>query len=72
MYVAVTAPVLVHFGINAWRSIRDIDTEDTLLGVHIAKWPADRLNPGDTIEFTFYWPETGHWEGGKFEVAVEG
>ena len=72
LYVAVTAPVLVHFGINGWRSIRDIDTEDTLLGVHIAMIPADTLNPGDMIEFTFYWPESGKWEGGNFEVEIEG
>ncbi|MDH3819231.1 MAG: hypothetical protein OES21_11480 [Myxococcales bacterium] len=72
MYVAVTAPALVHFGINGWRNIRDIDTEDTLLGVHIAKLPTDTLNLDDTIEFTLYWPESGKWEGGNFEVAIEG
>jgi glucoamylase len=57
LYVAVTAPALVPFGINGWRNIRDINTEDTLLGVHIAKLPTDTLNLGDTIEFTFYCPE---------------
>ena len=72
MHVAVAAPRFRHFSIIGWRNIRDIDTEDALLGVHIAKLPPDTLNLGDTIEFTLYWPESGKWEGGNFEVAIEG
>ncbi|HML92910.1 glycoside hydrolase family 15 protein [Methyloceanibacter sp.] len=71
LYVAVTAPALVHFGINGWQDIRDIDTADTLLGVHVAKLPTDTLEPGDRIEFTFFWPESGNWEGRNFEVTIE-
>lgn len=67
----MTAPALVHFGTNGWQDIRDIDTADTLLGVHVAKLPTDMLKPGDRIEFTFFWPESGNWEGRNFEVTIE-
>ncbi|MEM8575072.1 MAG: glycoside hydrolase family 15 protein [Pseudomonadota bacterium] len=71
LYIAVTAPALVHYGTNGWRNIHDIETDDTLLGVHVAKLPTDRLNPGDTIEFTLYWPESGTWEGQDYRIAIE-
>jgi hypothetical protein len=29
--------------------------------------------PADTrIDFTFYWPEAGRWEGVDFAVVIEG
>ncbi|MEJ2517086.1 MAG: hypothetical protein P8Y82_03585, partial [Methyloceanibacter sp.] len=72
LYIAVTAPALVHYGTNGWQGIHDVETEDTLLGVHVAKLPTESLNPGDTVEFTFYWPESGNWERQDFQIAVEG
>ncbi|WP_206599354.1 carbohydrate-binding protein [Methyloceanibacter stevinii] len=68
----MTAPALVHYGTNGWRNIHDVETEDTLLGVHVAKLPTEGLNPGDTVEFTLYWPESGSWEGQNFQITVEG
>jgi len=72
LYVAMNAPARVHFGTNGWQSVQDIDTEDTGLGVHVAHLPTDTLAPGDSIQFTFFWPESGNWEGRNFEVAIEG
>jgi glucoamylase len=72
LYVATTAPARVHFGTNGWQDVTDIETEDTGLGVHVAKLPAETLKPGDSIEFTFFWPESGTWEGENFQVAIEG
>ncbi len=72
LYVALTAPARIHFGTNGWQNIDDIDTEDTLLGLHVAALPTKTLNPGDSIEFTFFWPESGNWEGRNFAVAIEG
>jgi glucoamylase len=72
LYVAVTAPARIHFGINGWQNINDIDTKDTGLGIHVAKLPTAALKAGDSIEFTFFWPESGNWEGQNYEVAVVG
>jgi glucoamylase len=72
LYVAMTAPARIHFGTNGWQGIKDIDTEDTGLGVHVAKLPTNTLRPGDSIQFTFFWPESGTWEGRDFEVSIAG
>jgi len=29
-----------------------------------------RLPAGSRIVFTFYWPETAHWEGVNFSVEI--
>jgi glucoamylase len=70
--VAMNAPARIHFGTNGWQDIKDIDTEDTGLGVHVARLPTETLKDGEAIQFTFYWPQTGTWEGQNYEVAVSG
>lgn len=70
LYVALTAPARVHFGTNGWQTIADVDTEDTGLGLHVAALPTKTLNPGDSIEFTFFWPESGTWEGKDFAATI--
>ncbi len=72
LYVTMKAPARVHYGTNGWQDVADIDTEDTGLGLHVAKLPTETLKPGDCIAFTFFWPESGNWEGQNFEVAIEG
>ncbi len=72
LYVTMKAPARVHYGTNGWQDVADIDTEDTGLGLHVAKLPTETLKPGDSIAFTFFWPESGNWEGQNFEVAIEG
>ena len=72
LYVAMNARARVHFGTNGWQDVRDIDTEDTGLGVQVAKLPTEILKPGDSIQFTFFWPESGSWEGQDYEVSVSG
>jgi glucoamylase len=71
LYVATTAPARIHFGSNGWQNVRDIITEDTGLGVYVAELPAETLQPGDSLQFTFFWPERGAWEGQNYEVAIE-
>ena len=70
LYVAMKAPARVHLGTNGWQDIGDIDTEDTGLGVHVAKLPTEGLKVGDSIQFTFFWPESGNWEGRDYEVMI--
>ena len=50
------APARVHWGRNGWQDIADVDTQDWGLA-HIAALPTTLLNPGDTLEFTLYWPD---------------
>ena len=68
--IALKAPARVHWGVNDWKEVRDIDTRDTGLGVHVADLPVAALTAGETIQFTFLWLDAETWEGWDYEVQV--
>ena len=68
--IALKAGARVHWGVNGWKEVRDVDTRDTGLGVHVADLPVAALAAGETIQFTFLWAETQAWEGQDYEVHV--
>jgi glucoamylase len=68
--IAVLAPARVHWSMDGWRTSHDSYTTDTKLGVHYLDLPTDKLSPGSTVEFTFFWPEANKWEGTDFQVSV--
>jgi glucoamylase len=63
-------PARVHWGRNGWNSARDEDTRDTGLGVHRVDLPLAGLKAGDSVQFTFYWPDRDCWEGQDYEVQL--
>ncbi len=67
----VTAPAVVHWSSDGWQTIHDARMQDTGLGMYIADLPTQDLPVEATVVFTFYWPETAHWEGTDFAVKVE-
>ncbi|MHB1084444.1 MAG: glycoside hydrolase family 15 protein [Thiobacillus sp.] len=69
--VLLHAPARVHWGHNGWQDATDTDTQDWGLA-HIARLPTTQMNPGDTLEFTLYWPETGQWQGEDFRIEITG
>ena len=68
--IALTAPASIHWGVNGWQDVQDIDTRDTGLGVHVADLPIGPLKAGDNVQFTFCWRTNGAWEGQDHEVLV--
>lgn len=68
--LVLPAPARVHWGNNGWNAVRDSDTQDTGLGVHRVELPLSDLRAGDTVQFTFYWPERKAWEGQDYEVQI--
>jgi glucoamylase len=70
--IAVTAPATVHWGIDGWKNVADVATTDTGLGVHVADLPVTGLRPGQTIQFTWRWRDTGAWEGEDHAMTVTG
>jgi glucoamylase len=66
--VETLAPALVHWSVDGWRTVRDTETRDTTLGVHVADLETLCLRIGDRVDFTFYWPEARRWEGTDFVV----
>lgn len=61
----------VHWGSNGWQNVADVDTEDWGMG-HVAILPTTQMHPGDTLEFTLYWMETGQWQGEDYQIQITG
>lgn len=61
----------LHWSADDWKTIQDTASKDTGLGMHILDVDITPLKAGESIKFTFYWPEHGNWEGRDFEVKVK-
>ena len=59
----------VHWGSAGWRVPADVATEDWGFG-HVARLDTATLGAGTRIEFTFYWPARGEWQGENYAVEV--
>lgn len=68
--IEVLAPAVVHWSTDGWTTTHDSNTRDTGLGVYLVDLPVETVASGDTIAFTFFWPEVGHWENENFSVVV--
>src|SRR5271166_114473 len=68
--IALPRAAMVHWGKSGWHNAADEATSDSGLGFHIASLDASRLLPGEHVEFTWQWRETGAWHGRNYEVAV--
>ncbi len=68
--VVLRAPARVRWGRNGWNDIRESVTCDTGLGVHRVDLPLAGLDAGDTVQFTFHWPDRNCWEGQDYEVRI--
>jgi glucoamylase len=70
--IALTAPARVHWGVDGWKDVKDMDTRDTGLDAHVVDLPVSGLKAGQTVQFTFFWRESDAWEGENYEVVIEG
>ncbi|MGB4813128.1 MAG: glycoside hydrolase family 15 protein [Methylophilaceae bacterium] len=68
--LALRASASVHWGINGWKDIKDSNTKDTGLGVHLVELPLSSLKVGETFQFTFYWLEQQAWDGQDYEIQI--
>ena len=69
--VALPRSAIVHWGRNGWRDVADEPTRDSGLGFHVAALPVDGLPPGERVDFTWQWQETGIWQGPDYMVTVQ-
>jgi len=70
--VELAARGVVHWSSDKWLTVRDDKTVENAFGVHLVDLQVADLQPGSTIVFTFFWPDTGRWENVDFTVGVEG
>lgn len=69
--VELSAPGVVHWSSDKWLTVRDDHTTENAFGVHLVDLPVNRLEPGSTIVFTFFWPEGRRWENVDFTVSID-
>jgi glucoamylase len=63
------APFLLHWTRDDWGTAEDSRSAPTPLGVDYYDIPTPPRQ-GGRIRFTFFWMESGRWEGRDFEVAI--
>src|SRR2546426_569903 len=69
--IETLARARVHWSADGWRTVRDTDTRDTTLGVHVVDLPTASLPSRSRIDFTFYWLDRDPWEGSDSVVIDE-
>ena len=69
--IELLAVATVHWTSDSWRTVHDVSTADSGLGVHFTDLPVANLSSGSSILFTFRWISDGRWEGQDFEVVIE-
>ncbi|PTN08255.1 glycoside hydrolase family 15 protein [Nitrosomonas aestuarii] len=68
--IALKAPARVHWGINSWKDVQDMNTKNTGLDVYVVELPVAGLKAGETVQFTFYWLDQEKWEDTEYEVLI--
>ena len=67
--VVADRPFRLHASDDEWRSVRDLDSTDTAIGVSFVDLdPLGR--PGRRWRFTFYWTGDARWEGTDFAIEA--
>jgi glucoamylase len=68
--IETMASARIHWSADDWKSVQDVSTHDTGLGLHSADLSTAELPEAAQVKFTFYWPEVDRWEGADFMVRI--
>ena len=68
--IETLAPAQLRWSGDQWRTVGEATSRDTGLGVHVIDLSSEKLSSGETVQFTFYWPDAERWEGKNFEIKV--
>jgi len=68
--IALPHPAILHWGRDGWREVADEPTADSGLGFHVAVLDTSHLPPGNRVDFTWQWQETGGWQGRDYGVVI--
>lgn len=67
--IQAPASFLLHWSRDDWQTVKDTPSSFTALGIEYVDIPVPRSQSAP-IRFTFFWTETGRWEGRDYEVAA--
>jgi glucoamylase len=65
--VQASAPFMLHWTLDEWQHATDSRSCGTVLGIEFVDLAIPVTQRGK-LRFTFFWPETGSWEGRDFDV----
>ena len=68
--IETSVPALVYWSSDAWSTVHSLPSRDPGLGLHVVDLELASLS-GRRLIFTFYWPDTGNWEGTDFTVGID-
>jgi glucoamylase len=69
--IETLAAAVIHWSGDNWKTVHDVKTQETGLGIHVVDLTNKTLAKGAQIRFTFYWPDAGRWEGTDFSVRID-
>jgi glucoamylase len=64
-------PARVHWSFDNWQTSQDSDSNESGWNLQHVDLPTETLAAGRHIVFTFFWKNSGRWEGQDFGVTVE-
>ena len=69
--VVLHEPATVHWGVDGWQRPQDVPTQETGLGVYLARLATGNLQPAQEIHFTWRSAVSGQWSGQEYRVRVD-
>jgi glucoamylase len=70
LWLCLPRPARVHHGVDDWQRVGDSDTAENGLGQYVVALPTSGLAAGARIDFSFWWLDSGSWEGRDHRVDV--
>jgi glucoamylase len=69
LWLCLPRPARVHYGFDGWQAVAEIDTAENGLGLHVAALPTSSLRGATRVDFTFFWQDSGSWDGVDHRIA---
>ncbi len=68
--IEVMAEAVVNWTADSWKTTMQTPATDKDIGIFVADIPVPDESEG-TMEFTFFWTETGNWENRNFLIHIQ-
>lgn len=68
--IETLSPATVHWSPDGWNEAYDAVTKESGLGLHYVDLPTGEFAAGTSVLFTFFWRDSGNWEGEDFSIRI--
>jgi glucoamylase len=70
LILAADRPAALHWGVDGWQGVADVDCADTGLGLYACALKAEELKGAGRLDFTFRWLDDGSWAGRNYAITI--